>query len=87
MNTHVPTANLPRDLAEKVDAVAARIDRSRSWIVEQALAAWLAREDECDRMTREALAEVDTGHVIAHAAVLAWADSLSTDTPLLPPSA
>nr|WP_318293767.1 hypothetical protein [Pseudomonas capsici] len=40
------------------------------------------QEEECDRLTRAALADVDAGRVIDHQAVQAWADSLSANAPL-----
>lgn len=82
MNTKVLTAHVPLPLAEKVDQMAVRMERSRGWIMKQALSAWIAQEEERSRLTREALADVDAGRVIAHQAVQAWADSLSTDRPL-----
>ncbi|SEQ52350.1 hypothetical protein [Sphingobium sp. YR768] len=39
------------------------------------------------QMTLEALADVDADRVIDQAAIRAWADSLSTDSPLPPPEA
>lgn len=86
-NTKVLTAHVPVDLAEKVDAMAARLERSRGWVMKQALAAWVDQEEERHRMTLEALEDVDAGRVIDHRAVRAWADSLGTDKPLPPPSA
>lgn len=86
MITKVLTTHVPLPLADKVDAMASRLDRSRGWIVRQALAAWVDLEEERHRMTLEALADVDAGRVIGHVQVQAWADSLSTDTPLPPPS-
>ena len=80
--TKVLTAHIPIPLAEKVDQVAARLERSRGWIVKQALSAWIDQEEERSRLTLEALADVDAGHVIDHQAVQAWADSLSTPNPL-----
>jgi len=80
--TKVLTAHVPLPLAEKVDQVAARLDRSRGWIVKQALSAWIDQEEERSRLTREALADVDAGRVTDHQAVQAWADSLSTPNPL-----
>lgn len=80
--TKVFTAHVPLPLAEKVDQLAARLERSRGWVMKQALSAWIDREEERSRLTREALAEVDAGRVIDQQAVQAWADSLSTDTPL-----
>ncbi len=82
MKTKVLTAHVPLPLAEKVDELAARLERPRSWIVKQALAAWVDQEEERRRLTLEALAEVDAGHVIDHRAVQAWADSLDSDDPL-----
>ena len=83
--TKVLTAHIPLDLAEKVDAMAARLDRSRGWVMKQALAAWVDQEDERDRMTLDGLIDVDARRVIDHRAVRAWADSLTTDDPLPPP--
>jgi len=80
--TRVVTAHVPLQLAEKVDQMAARLERSKGWIVKQALVAWIDQEEERSRLTREALADVDAGRVIDHQAVQAWADSLGTDTPL-----
>ena len=80
--TKVLTAHVPLSMAEKVDQMAARLERSRGWIMKQALSAWIEQEEERSRLTREALADVDAGHVIDHQAVQAWAESLDTDTPL-----
>ncbi|KPW95698.1 MULTISPECIES: CopG family ribbon-helix-helix protein [Pseudomonas syringae group] len=80
--TRSVTAHVPEQLAQKVDLMAERLERSKNWIVKQALSAWIDQEEERSRLTREALADVDAGRVIDHQAVQAWADSLSTDTPL-----
>ncbi|WP_225072798.1 ribbon-helix-helix domain-containing protein [Desulfuromonas sp. CSMB_57] len=80
--TRVVTAHIPVPLAEKVDQLADRLERSRAWIMKQALSAWIAQEEERDRLTHEALADVDAGRVSNHDSVQAWADSLSTDEPL-----
>lgn len=85
MNTKVLTAHVPLALAEKVDQMAIRLERSRGWIMKQALSAWVNQEEERSRLTREALADVDVGRVIDHQTVQAWADSLVTDQPLPAP--
>ncbi len=82
MDTKVITAHIPLPLAEKVDQFANRLERSRGWIMKQALTAWIAQEEERRRLTMEALDDVDAGRVIDHQAVQAWADSLDTDKPL-----
>ena len=83
--TKVLTAHVPLPMADKVDQMAARLERSRGWIMKQALSAWIAQEEERDRLTQEALADVDEGRVIDHQAVQAWADSLSTGQPMSVP--
>jgi len=80
--TKVLTAHVPLQLAEKIDQIATRLERSRGWIMKQALSAWIDQEEERSRLTHEALADVDAGHVIDHLAVQAWADSLDTDNQL-----
>ncbi len=85
MDTKVLTAHVPLSLAEKVDEMAQRLERSRGWIVKQALSAWIEQEEERRRLTMEALADVDAGRVVDHGAVQAWADSLDTDSPLPSP--
>jgi predicted transcriptional regulator len=76
METKVVTAHVPLALAKKVDKLAERLERSRGWIVKQALSAWIGEEEERHRLTLEALADVDAGRVVDHEAVRAWADSL-----------
>ena len=82
METRVLTAHVPADMAEKVDKLAKEIDRPRGWIVKQALAAWIADEEERHQLTLEALAEVDAGRTVPHDEVKRWAASLLSATPL-----
>ena len=79
MPTKPLTAQIPAPLADKLDLLAARLDRPRAWIVKQALIAWVDQEEERHRLTLEALADVASNNVIDHQSVLAWADSLGTD--------
>ena len=78
MQTRVLTAHVPLPLAKRVDQLAARLERSKGWIVKQALSAWIEQEEERRQLTLEALADVDAGNVIADHAVRAWAESLSS---------
>jgi predicted transcriptional regulator len=82
MPTKVLTAHVPLPMIEKVDEIAARLERSRGWIVKQALSAWIEQEEEYRRLTLEALAEVDANQVVDHQSVRAWAESLNSDNPL-----
>jgi len=85
MEAKVLTARVPLSLSRKVDELAGRMKRSRGWIVKQALSAWIEQEEELHRLTLDALADVDSGNVIDHQAVQAWADSLGTRKPRRPP--
>ena len=81
MDTKVLTAHVPLPLAEKIDALAARLERSRGGIVKQALADWVEQEEERHKLTLEALADIDAGRLLGHQAVRTWADSLGTAKP------
>ena len=61
----VVTAKLPDDLVSQMDEVADRIDRSKSWIVRQAVSEWLAEEQRRYRLTLEALKSVDEGRTFS----------------------
>jgi len=85
LDTRVLTTHVPLPLAEKVDALAQRLDRSRGWVVKQALTAWIDQEEERSRLTHEALVDVTAGRVTDHEQVAAWANSLDTDSTLALP--
>ncbi|HHR5914008.1 TPA: CopG family ribbon-helix-helix protein [Providencia alcalifaciens] len=80
--TKVLTAHVPLSMADKVDEIATRLERSRGWVMKQALSAWIAQEEMRDTLTREALADVELGRVIDNQAVQDWAASLGADQPL-----
>jgi predicted transcriptional regulator len=58
--TKVITAHLPLPLAERVDEMAARLQRSRGWIMKQALEAWMDRNEDLNRQ-RQGFAEAQSG--------------------------
>ncbi|SPW71261.1 CopG-family putative DNA binding protein [Escherichia coli] len=62
--TKVITAHVPLPMADKVDQMAARLERSRGWVIKQALSAWLAQEEERNRLTPGSPGRCDirTGH-------------------------
>lgn len=82
MTDRVITTHVPAPLAKKVDELAKRLDRSRGWIVKEALASWVAQEEERRQWTLDALAEVDAARLVDHEAVRAWAATLGAETPL-----
>ena len=57
----VVTANLPDELVLRLDEISARIDRSKSWIVREAVVEWLAEEQRRFELTLEAMTSMDEG--------------------------
>lgn len=76
MKTRVVTSHLPADLADKLDGLAEHMDRPKGWIVKEAIASYVALEEERHRMTLEALEDVDAGRVVDHAEIESWAGRL-----------
>lgn len=50
----VVTAQLPEDLFLRMDEIAGRIDRTKSWIVREAVGQWLAEEQRRYELTLKA---------------------------------
>ncbi len=69
----VVTAKLPDDLVSQMDQVADRIERSKSWIVREALVQWLAEEQRRYELTLEGLKDIDEGRLISQQEMEAWA--------------
>ena len=76
MGTRVVTSHLPAGLAEKLDGLAERLDRPKGWVVKEAIASYVALEEERHRLTLDALADVGAKRTYDHAEVEAWAGSL-----------
>ncbi len=66
----VVTAKLPDDLVDRMDQVADRIERTKSWIVREAVSQWLAEEQRRYELTLEGLKDFDEGRVISQDEVL-----------------
>jgi predicted transcriptional regulator len=87
METQTVTAHIPKGLVAEVDRLAAKLDRPRGWVIKEALADWVAVEEQRHLLTLEALADVDAGRLIDHEAMVAWSESLSARASLSPPPA
>lgn len=70
--TRVITAHVPEDLANKVDEIAEKMDRSKAWIVKQALSNYVAEEQARYEMTLEAIRSVEEGNFVQHEDILKW---------------
>jgi predicted transcriptional regulator len=81
METQTVTAHIPKTLVARVDELASKLDRPRGWVVKEALADWVALEEERHQLTLTALADVDAGRLVDHEAMLDWASRLNADNP------
>ena len=76
--TRVLTAHVPVTLAEKVDLFSNKLERSRGWIIKEALASWIEHEEKKNLLTWEAISSVDSGKTIDQTVMQDWAENLST---------
>ena len=86
----IPTVGLEPEVESGLEALAEKLHRNRSWIINQALREFLARQDlEQARWqeTEQALHSVQEGRVVSEGAVHAWLGSWGTEEELSPPKA
>jgi len=73
---------LDDDLESKLDGVAQTLRRSKSWIINDALRVYIEREERKQQMlleTQAALADLETGRIIAGEEIMQWLASWGTD--------
>lgn len=71
----VTTVRLPPELERELEYTAGRLQRTKSWVINEALREYLARSREGQerwQQTLEALADVAQGRVIAGESVHEW---------------
>lgn len=74
------SVHVPAQMADRIAQMASHLGRSQDWIMQQALSAWIEREEERERLTQEALTDVDLGQVVSDQAINTWAESLGTES-------
>ena len=75
------SVRVPDDLLSRLESAAARLRRSKGWIINDALRECMEREERrVQRLeeTRQAAAELDAGGLVEGDEVLAWLDSWGT---------
>ena len=86
----VTTVRLQPELEESLEAMAGKMHRTKSWVINQALREFIERqEQEQDRWqeTLKAMESVAQGRVVSDEAVHTWLRSWGTDSELPPPKA
>ena len=79
------SVRLPAEVTAQVTALAAALDRPKSWIIEQAVKDYIALQSWQLAAIDEGIAQADAGKLVAHADVAAWARSLGKPGELLLP--
>ena len=69
------SVRLESELNDRVTAVAAALDRPRSWVIEQAVRDFVALQEWQVAAIDEGIRAADAGQVIAHEDVVAWVQS------------
>ena len=76
MSTRVVTAHLPSELMVQLDELTNRIERSKAWVIKEALIAWIELETKRHQLTLEALEDVKAGKIVKHKKIADWANRL-----------
>ncbi len=86
----VTTFRLQADIEENLEAIAGRLHRSKSWVINQALREFIQRQ-ELEQVrwqeTLRAMESVAQGRVVSGEAVHDWLRSWGSDNELPPPKA
>lgn len=72
---------LDDDLEEKLDTTAAKLRRTKGWIINDALRQYIAHEERRLQMlqeTEEAIADIEAGRVVSGEEVMKWLETWGT---------
>ena len=84
----VTSVRLKDDVQERLEEAATRLRRSKGWLINEALAEYLAREErreQVHRETLEGLADIESGRLVEAEPVHDWLRSWGAEKPLPPP--
>ena len=71
------SAQIPVELALAVDNLAAELDRSKSWVIKEALMAMLAERERRHQGILKGLADVEAGRVVSQSEIMDFANRLT----------
>jgi len=82
------SVRMPDELLAQLEQAAAKRRRSKGWLINDAVKEYLEREAHETQIleeTRQALADVKAGRVLAGEEVMDWLESWGSDTEKTPP--
>jgi predicted transcriptional regulator len=86
----VTTVRLQPEVEEGLEKIADKLNRTKSWVINQALREFLERQDLEEKRwheTLEAMESIAQGRVVSGESVHAWLASWGDPDELLPPKA
>ena len=69
-------------LMNELESIAEKLDRSKGWIIKDALSQYIARIEQEERIfqeTRQALSEIESGDFVEGEEVMDWIESWGSD--------
>jgi len=84
----VTTVRLQPNIEENLNTVASKLQRSKSWIINQALGEFLERQNQEQsrwQETLQAMESVAQGRVVSGEAVHAWLENWGSANEVMPP--
>jgi RHH-type transcriptional regulator, rel operon repressor / antitoxin RelB len=86
MTKKMITARIPVSVNEQLELLARREKRSKSFLIEEALAIYVAREEMINaKMDASFKQAEESGEWVSNEAVMRWMDSWGTENELSPP--
>ncbi|EKB9959367.1 ribbon-helix-helix protein, CopG family [Salmonella enterica] len=70
------SAQIPVELALAFENLAVELDRSKSWVIKEALLSMLAERERRHQSIQAGLADVDAGRVVSHSDMVDFANRL-----------
>jgi len=86
-NDVVASVRLDQNLVGQLDELAGEMDRSRSYLIAQAVREFVEREYAHLLAIREGESDIAAGRTIAHEKISAWVDDLAAGRKSKPPAA
>ena len=81
---HMPmtSVRMSDQLMTELESISEKLDRSKGWVIKDALSQYVARIEQNERMLREtkqALSDIESGNFVDGEEVMNWIESWGTD--------
>ncbi len=75
------SARIPEELSHEINRMAQALNRTRTWVVEEALRGYIASEKQFLEAVAEGIRDMEAGRVVPHEAVMKEIDDLLATYP------